>query len=76
MEKFTCLRCGACCRWPGAVKLENAEITGTVNGLANIAASTDYTGKVFSGTTITGGTVTEATAVSANAAGLPRDSRA
>lgn len=25
MEKFTCRRCGNCCRWPGAVKLEPGE---------------------------------------------------
>lgn len=26
MKKFVCARCGACCRWPGAVKLEDAEV--------------------------------------------------
>jgi Fe-S-cluster containining protein len=26
MKKFVCSRCGACCRWPGAVKLEDAEV--------------------------------------------------
>lgn len=26
MKKFVCVRCGACCRWPGAVKLEDAEV--------------------------------------------------
>ena len=25
MEMFTCRRCGNCCRWPGAVKLEPGE---------------------------------------------------
>ena len=25
MKKFTCKLCGRCCRWPGAVKLENRE---------------------------------------------------
>ena len=25
MEKFSCRRCGNCCRWPGAVKLEPGE---------------------------------------------------
>ena len=26
MSDFKCLRCGACCRWKGAVKLEDAEV--------------------------------------------------
>ena len=26
MDDFKCLRCGACCRWKGAVKLDNAEV--------------------------------------------------
>lgn len=26
MKEFACLRCGECCRWPGAVKLEDAEV--------------------------------------------------
>ena len=25
-EKFSCKRCGACCRWEGAVKVENEEV--------------------------------------------------
>lgn len=26
MDGFVCARCGNCCRWPGAVKLEDAEV--------------------------------------------------
>jgi len=26
MKRFVCNRCGQCCRWPGCVKLELAEI--------------------------------------------------
>ena len=26
MKKFVCSRCGNCCRWPGAVKLLDAEV--------------------------------------------------
>ena len=26
MKKFVCSRCGACCRWPGAVKVTDAEV--------------------------------------------------
>lgn len=26
MKKFVCSRCGACCRWPGAVKVSDAEV--------------------------------------------------
>ena len=26
MEQFHCLRCGNCCRWPGAVRVGEAEI--------------------------------------------------
>lgn len=26
MKKFVCARCGACCRWPGAVKVTDAEV--------------------------------------------------
>ena len=26
MGKFVCSRCGRCCRWPGAVKVSDAEV--------------------------------------------------
>ena len=35
MKKFVCSRCGACCRWPGAVKLTDAEVD-AIAGFLNI----------------------------------------
>ncbi|MBO5668131.1 MAG: YkgJ family cysteine cluster protein [Lentisphaeria bacterium] len=35
MKKFVCSRCGACCRWPGAVKLTDAEVD-VIAGFLNI----------------------------------------
>lgn len=30
---FACLRCGACCRWPGSVLLEPADVAAAAAGL-------------------------------------------
>ena len=33
MPAFTCQRCGACCRWPGSVLLEEADIVAAAAAL-------------------------------------------
>lgn len=33
MSAFSCLRCGACCRWPGSVLLEAADVAAAAAAL-------------------------------------------